>query len=179
MWDQTSVIAVLVALMAVNTVGVVLVALQLPGTWLMVLTTALVTWWRWEAPGGPPVTAGTLAALVGLALLGELLEFLGGWVGSSHAGGSKRAGLLALVGGIAGAILGTVFIPIFVVGTIIGAALGAGACALAGERWAGAEWSAAWNVGHGAAIGRVLGSVSKLVVAVLMWLVALVAIVWP
>ncbi len=166
----------LVAFMLVCALGVVLTALQLPGTWLIVLATGLVAWWRWDQQ-----TIGwyALAAVLGLAILGEVLEFIAGALGARTAGASKRAAAIAIVGGVIGAIAGTPLIPIPIVGTLVGAAIGAGLGSVLGDKWAGRQWGEALKGGQGAAIGKLGGSVAKLTVAVLMWFVAVGAAVLP
>ena len=183
MW-ATMWIVVWVVLVLFNAVCVGLVALQLPGAWLMLLATSLAAWWQWGW-GWPgfwdegTITPVTLIVLLVLATLGEVLEFVAGAAGARQAGASKRATLLAIVGGVAGAIVGTATIPVPVVGTLVGAALGAGLGSLGGDLWAGREWGPAVTAGKGAAIGRFWGAVSKLAVAAAMWLVVLGAVLWP
>jgi uncharacterized protein YqgC (DUF456 family) len=178
MSEQMLVVAAAVVLMILNTVGLILTAFQLPGTWLIVLATALMGWWRWDAAAEPMIGWWALGLLLALAVLGEVLEFIAGALGSSQAGGSWRSGMLAIAGGILGAVVGTVLLPIPVIGTLVGAALGAAAGSLLGERWAGREWAHSFRVGQGAAVGRLLGSVAKLVVAAVMWVIVGVALVW-
>jgi uncharacterized protein YqgC (DUF456 family) len=107
--------------------------LNLPGTWLMVLVTALLTWWQ---PGYVQVSWTVLGVALGVAVLGEVLECVLGVAGSRHAGGSKRAAGLAIVGSLVGGIIGTA-LPIRIVGTVIGACLGAFMGSLIGDLWAG------------------------------------------
>ena len=179
MLGETLFITAMVALVLVNAAGVVLCALQLPGTWLIVLATGLVAWWQWDAAEGPVIGAWAMGTLVGLGLLGELIEFLGGAVGSSQTGGTKRGAVLAVGTGIVGALVGTAAIPVPVIGTLIGAAVGAGVGSLLGDLWAGRSLELSLKSGSGAAVGRFLGAAGKLTVAVVMWLVATVAVVWP
>lgn len=178
---MTLVILVYIALMLVNTVGIAMVALQLPGTWVMLLATAAVAWWRWDANGGDPAIGWwTLAALLILAILGEVIETLAGALGTRKAGGTKRAAVLATIGGVVGAIVGTiVLVAIPIIGTLIGAALGAAAGSVIGDVWAGRKWEQVFEAGRGAAVGRFWGAIGKIVVAMLMWLVVLVAILVP
>ncbi|MEM9881988.1 MAG: DUF456 family protein [Planctomycetota bacterium] len=174
---ETSILVAAVALLLiVNTVGVVLVALQLPGTWLMVAAGGLFAWWRWGEANWS-YGWGTLAGLLGLAVLGELLEFLAGAVGSRAAGGSRRGAVLSVVTAVAGAIAGTALIPIPVIGTLVGAAAGAAGGAMLGEVWAGRRWDESLKVGGGAAVGKLTGAVAKLAVAAAMW--ALGAVTLP
>jgi len=163
----------LVLVVVVNAAGVFLVFLQLPGTWLILLLMGLITWWRDEQ-----VYWVALAILLGLAVLGEILELIGAARGSRKAGGSKRAAVLALVGGVVGAILGTFVIPVPVIGTLVGACLAAGVGSYLGDRWAGRHHVDAAVAGKGAAMGRFWATMAKAGIGVLMWLVAAVAIFW-
>jgi len=158
----------IILLLLINTLGVFLVTMSLPGTWLIVFATAAVAWWRWEEGLFGWVS---LSILVGLALLGEVLELVAGALGAKKAGGTAWGAVGALVGGVAGGILGTFVIPILVVGSILGAALGAFGGALLGEAVAGRSVEASLASGRGAFWGRLLGTLYKLVIAVLMWTV--------
>ncbi len=175
MLDTTLLITFSILLLLINAVGVVLVLLQLPGTWLMLAATALMAWWRWD---GQLFTVWCLGTLVVLAIIGEIVEFLGSAVGAAKEKSSKRAIVLSIVGGVGGALVGTIVIAIPIIGTLIGAVVGSGAMSMLGDLWAGREPEVAWRVGKGAAIGRLWGSVGKVFIAVLMWLVVAVALVW-
>ncbi len=166
----------LLALVLVNGAGVALTALQLPGTWLILAATAGVAWWRWEEQVIGP---GVLIALGVLAVLGEVLEFVAGGVGARQAGGSRRGAIAALVGGMVGAVAGSLLLPIPVLGTVLGAGLGAAGATVLVERRIGREWSQARTIAKGAFLGKLWGTAAKLGVAVVMWLVAAVAVVWP
>ncbi len=176
--EITLFVLAIIALLLINSAGVIMVALQLPGTWVMLLATALFAWLYW-GDGDPIIGGWMLGLLAGLAILGELVEGLAGALGAKGAGGTKRGVALAIALGILGAILGTVFIPIIVVGTLVGAALGSGVGSILGDLWAGREWKLALKAGGGAAVGRFAGSVGKLAVACVMWMLVVVALVWP
>jgi uncharacterized protein len=112
---------------------------NLPGTWLMVLVAALLEWWQ---PGQFMFSWTVLGVAAGLALLGEVLEFVLGAAGSRHDRGSKRAAALAIVGSLVGGIIGTT-LPVPVVGTLIGACRRAFAGSLIGDLWGGVRCSQA------------------------------------
>jgi uncharacterized protein len=133
---------------------------NLPGTWLMVLVTAVLTWWQ---PDYVQVSWTVLSMAAGLAALGEVLEFVLGAAGSRRAGGSRRAAALAIVGSLVSGILGTA-LPVPIVGTLIGACLGAFAGSLLGDLWAGRPLFLSFEAGWGAAVGRFWGTLSKLAV---------------
>ena len=177
--DLTLLLAVAAALLLVNAAGVVMVALQLPGTWLMLLATAAAAWWGWSPePELRWIGWSTLASLGALALLGEVVEAVAGAMGSRKAGGTRRGALLAIAGGIVGAIGGTFALPVPIVGTLIGASVGAGAGSMLGDAWAGRDFASVWAAGKGAAIGKFAGSIGKLGIALAMFVLVLGAIIF-
>ena len=143
-----------------NMVFWVSIIFNLPGTWLMVLVSALVEWWQ---PGPFMYSWTVLFVAGGLAVLGEVIEFALGAVRSRQAGGSPRGAALAIVGSIIGGILGTA-LPVPIVGTLIGACLGAFVGSVAGDLWAGRPLFQSVRAGRGAAVGRFWGTISKLAV---------------
>jgi uncharacterized protein YqgC (DUF456 family) len=145
---------------------------NLPGTWLMILFPVLLEWWK---PGQFMFSWTVLFVAVGFAVLGEVLEFVLGAAGARHAGGSKRAAALAIVGSFVGGVAGTA-LPIPIVGTLIGACLGAFGGSLLGDLWAGRPLFQSVEAGRGAAVGRFWGSVAKLGVgAVIVVILAIAA----
>lgn len=179
MIEMSLLILILVLLMLVCTLGVVMVAMQLPGTWVILGATAIVSWWYWEGWNDGVIGGWVLVALGSLAVIGEILEFIAGAMGARNAGASKRGAAGAIIGGILGAIIGTPTIPIPIVGTVLGAALGAGVGSILGDLWAGRKFDLALAGGKGAAIGKLWGTVAKLAIGVAMWLVVLGAALWP
>jgi uncharacterized protein YqgC (DUF456 family) len=149
-----------VGLTVLNLVFWVGILFNVPGTWLMVLVTALLKWWQ---PEYVQVSWTVLGVAAGLAVLGEVLEFVLGATGSRRAGGSTRAAAMAIVGSLIGGILGTA-LPVPIVGTLIGACLGAFIGSLIGDLWAGRPLFPSVEAGWGAAVGRFWGTVSKLAV---------------
>jgi len=148
--------------------GLALVALGLPGLWLIcavVLGFGLLT-------GFHSIGSVTIGIMVALALLGELLELWLGFGLARRYGGSPRAGWGALLGGLVGAVVG---VPVPVVGSVIGAILGCFAGAMLFEyattRTAGTAVRAVW----GALLGRVAASAVKVALGIVMAIVAIVA----
>ena len=113
-----------------------LVALSLPGTWILLILALVIELVDvyYLAPPHETFGWGLLAACLLLALLGELLEFGAGVAGAKAGGGTRRGMVGALVGGLLGAIVLTPLLPIPVVGTLVGALLGTFAGALLAER---------------------------------------------
>jgi uncharacterized protein len=160
-----------VVLTVLNLVFWVGILFNLPGTWLMVLVTAVLKWWQ---PGYVQVSWTVLGMAAGLAVLGEVLEFVLGAAGSRHAGGSRRAAALAIVGSIVGGIMGTA-LPVPIVGTLIGACLGAFVGSLIGDLWAGRTLFPSVEAGWGAAVGRFWGTIAKLAIGATIVIILAVA----
>ncbi len=177
----TNIYAWATVLTVLNLFWLILVAVGLPGNWLMVLSVALVAWLTW-IPGVPAqeqmFRPATLIVLVSLAVLGEIVEFVAGAVGASRAGSSRAGALAALAGGLIGGIAGTFLIPIPVVGSLVGAAGGAGIGAWGIELSGGKSLDASLLIGLGAGLGRLAGTVAKLVFGAGIWLVASIAAFW-
>lgn len=156
----------------------------LPGNWWIVAGSATFCYLSHRAHGshGSWYVVGLLMLL---AVIGELLEFVAGTAGAAKVGASRRAMALSVVGSIVGSVVGAmagVVIPIPVLGSAIGALLG-GACgaalgAVLGEHWKGRERSVTLDVGAGAFVGRILGTVGKIVVGGMMFVIATIDSVW-
>jgi hypothetical protein len=128
-------------------VGLLLVPLGLPGLWVMVLGVIGYGW----LTGFHTVGVATIAVVVGLALMGEVVEWwLGFWFAERY-GGSRRAGWGALVGGIIGAVVG---VPVPVIGSVIGAFVGSFIGAAAFEYTRQLSAGVALRAGWGAVLGR-------------------------
>jgi uncharacterized protein len=115
-----------------------------------------------------------LGVAAGLAVLGEVLEFVLGAAGSRRAGGSTRAAALAIVGSLVGGIAGTA-LPVPIVGTLIGACLGAFIGSLIGDLWAGRPLFPSFEADWGAAMGRFWGTVSKLAIGAIIVIILVLA----
>ncbi|MGD9723240.1 MAG: DUF456 domain-containing protein [Pirellulales bacterium] len=153
----------------------------LPGNWVIVVAAGV---YAGLLPADSRIAIGweTVAALVVLATLGEIVEFAAGALGVSKAGGSRRGALLALVGSLVGAVAGMfVGVPIPLVGSLVAAllfgGLGALVGAMLGESWKGRDFDVSLQIGKAAFVGRVLGTLGKLIVGSAMLAVLLVALV--
>jgi len=134
--------------------GLLLVLLGLPGLWVMVLGVIGYAWFT----AFRTVGVWMIAAVVGLALLGEVIEWWLGFRLANAYGGSRRAGWGALVGGLIGAGVG---VPIPVVGSIVGAFVGAFGGAALFEYATAWKADAAVRAGYGALLGRAAGAAAK------------------
>jgi uncharacterized protein len=167
-------------LVLVNSIGLVLAVLGLPGHWLMVLATLLVAWCAPQPASAAPLFGHpVLYTICGLALASEVFEFIAGTVGSKAAGATRRGATGALIGAILGGILGTVLIPIPVFGSLIGTCAGAAIGAWGLELTGGRAMRPAVVAGVGAGVGRFVGALIKLLAAVAIWLLVTIAAFWP
>ncbi len=118
----------------------------------LALVHALVT-------GFDPVGWRLLAVLAGLALLGELIEFVGGTVWGGKQGATKAGVVAAFAGGLLGAVLGNGLLP--VAGAVLGSFVGAFGGAVLGEYWRRRRLEPSLRVGGHAFLGRLLAMVVK------------------
>lgn len=110
-------------------------------------------------------------AVLLLAIVGEIIEFVAGAAGTRKQGGSRKSAFFSIVGAFAGSITGAMAgipIPVFgsVIGAVVGGAIGAFAGAYLGE--SGRIESERIEVGKGALKGRLWGTAGKLAVGVIM-----------
>ena len=149
------------------------VVIQLPGAWILLALAVLI-----ELIDGiylPPeddVTFGVpvLLTCLGLALVGELLEFLAAAIGLQKGGGTRRGLWGSILGGIAGVFLLTplfVFVPFF--GAFLGVLLGTFLGALIGELSHQRRDQSALRPALWAAAGRLAGTTGKVALATAMW----------
>ena len=162
----------LTGLLVLNAFWLGLVFFALPGNWLIIISTALFAWWRWE---DGIFSIYTLIAITVLAIIGEIIEFFAGMGGAKKAGAGWFGAIAAIFGAIAGAVVGTVFIPIPVLGTLLGACLGAGSGTMLVELATGKEVDHSIRSGMGAGKGVFLGTLGKFMMGVLIWLTVAVA----
>lgn len=143
-----------------------------PGNWLIVGIAAIFAW-LYPLDGSRGISWTTVAVLLGLAILGELIEFGASAAGAAKHGASKRGVALSMVGAMVGSIVGIMIgLPIPVIGSfimaLVGGAAGAFAGAYLGESWKGRPEEHSVAVGKGAFAGRIWGTVGKLAVGAVM-----------
>ena len=143
-------------------IGLVLIALGFAGTfsiWLGSLIYASTNHFEnigWEI----------LLLLLGLAIAGEVVEATLGALGAKKFGASRRSSLSVLVGGMLGGIVGGVFAPI--IGSLVGVIIGGCLAPVIVEYAQQKEWPASFKAGLGALLGRMGGSLLKLLLAWVM-----------
>ena len=153
-----------------------LVLFGLPGNWLIVVSTCLFAWWRWE---DGVFSIYTLVAIVTLAVLGELFEFLGGMHGAKRAGASWQGSIAAIAGAVTGAIIGTFLIPILFLGTVLGACIGAGLATWSLELYRGRKMDDSISCAVRAGLGELLGITAKVSVGIIICIIVAIAAFWP
>ncbi len=145
--------------------GIVLTIAGIGGTFLVLAGALLYNLIMWQMA----ISGTALLWLLGLAVLGEVLEWL-----VSLMGARKGVTKHGIAGTIIGAILGAMllsFIPI--IGTIIGFFLGAIIGAFVGEYLHTRNRRKAWTAAKEAFTGRVLVSLSKFVIAIIQIVIVL------
>ncbi len=155
-----------------NVLAWISTAFTLPGNWLILGFTVL---YAWLLPAGmqPRISWTVVWVALGLAVLGEIVEFLAGAAGVAQQGGSRRGVVAAILGAIVGSLAGAaIAAPVPVVGPLIGALLGGSAGAFGGaylgEMGTGRPHTERLAIGKGAFIGRLWGTAGKLIVGVIM-----------
>jgi uncharacterized protein len=159
-----------IVLFVILLVGLVLTIMTLPGLWLMLaaaLGYAWLTHWNY-------IWWKTLAALLVIAGLGEVVELMFSAKGAKSSGGTKRGAWGALIGGVLGGLFLS-FIPIPIISTLIGVCLGTFLGAMIGELSGGREALDSAFVGVGAAKGRLMGTLAKVALGGVM--VAIIMVV--
>ncbi len=159
--------------MILGLLGPICTLIGLPGAWLLI---SLALLGQWAAPD--TFNWWTLGSCVGLAMVGEALELAAGAAGSRQGGGSRRAGLGAIIGGVVGAIAGAAFPPI--IGAIIWGVVGAGVGAVVGEFTTGNRaWRSHLAIGSAAATGKAVGTVIKTALTLFIYFIVVVTAFAP
>lgn len=149
--------------------GLGLSALGIAGTFAILggaLLYNIITW-SWT------ISPVLLAALAGLALIGEAME----WVITYLVNKKSGASTYALVGTIIGAILGAMALSIVpILGTLIGLVLGGLLGAYLAELWHTKNSARAWKAAKATLLARGIIMLTKLALAIAQVLIVLHAI---
>jgi uncharacterized protein YqgC (DUF456 family) len=155
----------LVLLALILVVSLAMIAVSLPGTWVMIASAVGYN----ILVGGEPISWVTIVGIAILALVAEWFEFTMSGKYARKYGGSRRAGWGAMLGGVIGAFMG---FPVPIVGPIIGAFIGSFVGALIGELSVGSSGGASAKAATGAVIGRAVATAMKIGVgcAIATWI---------
>lgn len=150
-------------------IGLLLIPLGLPGLWVMVggvLAYGCLTDFR-------SIGVATIAIVLGIALLGEIIESWLGFRFAKRYGGSNRSGWGALVGGLIGAVIG---VPVAIIGSVIGAFIGSFVGAAVFEYSYSLRPAVAAGAGWGAVVGRAAAAAVKIALGVVIGVIGLFAV---
>lgn len=156
-------------LIVTDVIGLLLVPLGLPGLWLMVLGVLGYGW----LTDFRTVGVGTIAVVLALAAVGEIIEAWMGFRLARRYGGSSRAGWGALLGGIVGAVVG---VPVPIIGSVIGAFVGSFAGAAVFTYLGTPSLHGAARAGWGALVGRAAAAAVKVALGVVIAVVGAFAV---
>src|SRR5690554_1378939 len=135
-----------------------LVVPVIPGVPLVALGALLAGWMTgFEKLGLVP-----LLIIAGLAVLAQVLDLVGGWIGTKYSGGSNAG----VWGSIIGSVVGVFVAPPF--GFLPGALLGA----MLFELLANRSLAEAWRSGLGSMLGALGGTFMKLLFLIAMGIIA-------
>jgi uncharacterized protein YqgC (DUF456 family) len=157
-----------VLLIGLGLAGLAMVPLGLPGLWVMVGGILAYGW----LTNFRTVGVATIALVLGLAFLGEIIE---NWIGFRYAkryGGSSRSGWGALIGGLVGAVVG---VPVAVIGSVIGAFIGSFVGAAVFEYTYSRHAGVATRAGWGALMGRAAGAAVKIALGLVIAVIGIFA----
>jgi len=132
-----------------------LTALGLAGNWIIVAVAVLM-----RLLGVESLSLPWLGGIVGLALLGEVIESLLGLIVVARKGGSRWGMAGSFIGVLLGALLAVGIFPPF--GSLVCAFAGAFAGAAIGEYWRTPNGREALRVGIWSFVGKTLAAVGKL-----------------
>jgi len=146
-------------------VGIGLTIVGIGGTFLIVAGALLYDLITWSLA----ISSNTLLWITGLAVLGEVLEWIITLIGVKAAGISRYG----LMGTIVGAVIGGIALSVVpIIGTIIGIVVGAMLGAFVMEFYHTGKAGKAWKAAKAALLGRALVSLSKFLIAIVqIWFV--------
>jgi len=152
--------------------GVILTMVGLPGNVLIVLGGLIYGYYdHFEH-----VDYRVLAIIIGVFILGELVEFWSGLLGAKKEKASKRAMLAAFLGTVLGGIWGTAILPL--IGSILGALCGAFVITAVAEYTKTKNKEQARRVAIGVLKGQIVGMIFKVAAAVGMAIALLYQLKW-
>ncbi len=140
--------------------SLMLIFLGLPGTWVIIAIVGLWSFFSEALHFGWQF----FALVIGLAGIGELVEFIAGYYGTKRFGGSNKGSIGGIIGAIVGGFMGA---PLFFgLGALPGALAGGFAGCFLMEKFNGASSAAAANAAFGSTVGRFGGFVVKLSIGI-------------
>lgn len=151
---------ILVVFFLVLLVALAFTLVGLPGNWLMMLAIAVMG----LATKGEILSLWQCISLVGILLLGELVEFLLPLLGAKKYKPSSWAYIASIVGALLGGIAGTAILPL--IGGFIGSALGVFVLTYCVESFYARTDLEAKAIARSAMIGSLVGMTIKFSLAI-------------
>ncbi len=139
--------------------GLIVIPVGIPGTFIIVASSGLVG----LLTGGEVVNLSLFFIFLGLAIFGEVGDYLFSVASGKRYGANKYSLLGSFIGAIVGSILG---LPLPIIGNLIGAFLGAFAGAFITEFFLGRDLFQAMRSGIGVLLGKIFGSIIKVSIGV-------------
>ncbi len=159
---QTGIVILHIILWVLCITGIIMSCVSFTGLWVISIAAILAAWLSGpEFPGWLTV----LLFLV-LASMTEIIEALAGHWGVTRRGGSRTAGLAAVIGGLLGMVAGSL-IPIPIIGPLLGICIGSFGFAYLVERRRMRTHQEAANIARGALIARVAVIVFKVATSII------------
>ncbi len=150
--------------------ALIAIPLGIPGTFVIFLASVIYGVITHFAQ----ITQALIWTLLGIALFGELMEYLAGIFGAKKFGASKAGIIGAIVGGIIGGIVGTgIFL---LIGSVVGLLMGAFSGAFLMELMVKKKPAQALRAGWGTFTGRIGGILTKVILGIVMITLVLVKI---
>jgi uncharacterized protein YqgC (DUF456 family) len=149
--------------------GLVILVVNLPGLWVMVLATAVYSVLYRPILTHP--TIGVILVLLAMAAAAEIVDFFAAGAGAKRAGGTSRGLWGAIIGSIAGAIVGSIMLPLIL--TLVGVCVGTFIGAFIGELSGGMAFGQATRISTYATLGRLAGTVGKMIIGSIMLVITL------
>jgi uncharacterized protein YqgC (DUF456 family) len=152
--------------------GMGLTALGLPGN-LLIFVTALAYGYY---DGFVHIGYTFLFNLLGILLLGELVEFIAGAYGAKRERASKRATVAAVFGAILGGIVGTGLLP--VIGSLLGAMCGSFIVSFVAEYTKTGDMEKSQRVAKSVMTGQMIGMIVKFAIGIGMLVAVISQMPW-
>ena len=155
------IILAIVLFLIISLVGLILIPIGVPGTFLIVAGSGIAG----LITGGKLVGGSLFLIFLGLAIFGEVGDYLFSVASGKKYGASKQS----LVGSFIGAVLGSILgLPLPIIGNLTGAFAGAFAGAFITEFITGSDLSQAARSGLGVLFGKLFGSIVKAAIGMAM-----------
>lgn len=152
--------------------GVILTLINLPGNALIFFVSLAYGYYQ----NFSDITYRLLLFLLMLWLVGELAEFFTGALAARNAKASKGTIKAAVAGAVLGGLLGTAVIPL--IGSLIGTVAGVFAASYLAEFFQTSDVQKSKSVALHAAKGQILGTMIKLIIAVIMTITMIYNLKW-